>query len=51
MNIYENGAGHTAALSADLAYYPVHGSFPSGVTRPAHRRTAVRLRRDAGRLT
>jgi hypothetical protein len=39
MNIYENGAGQTAAdtaaLSADLAYYAVHGSFPSGVTPPA----------------
>jgi hyaluronoglucosaminidase len=38
MNIYENGAGQTAggtaALSADLAYYAVHGSFPPGVTSP-----------------
>ena len=38
MNIYENGAGqtaaNTAALSLDLAYYAVHGSFPPGVTSP-----------------
>jgi hyaluronoglucosaminidase len=38
MNIYENGAGQTAAdtaaLSTDLAYYAVHGSFPAGVTSP-----------------
>jgi hyaluronoglucosaminidase len=38
MNIYENGAGQsaadTAALSTDLAYYAVHGSFPPGVTTP-----------------
>ena len=38
MNIYENGAGQTAAgtaaLSADLAYYAVHGSFPPGVSSP-----------------
>jgi hypothetical protein len=38
MNSYENGAGQTAAetaaLSADLAYYAVHGSFPPGVTSP-----------------
>jgi hyaluronoglucosaminidase len=38
VNIYENGAGQTAAdtaaLSTDLAYYAVHGSFPPGVTTP-----------------
>jgi hypothetical protein len=38
MNIYENGAGQTAAdtaaLGMDLAYYAVHGSFPAGVTTP-----------------
>ncbi|HLI42716.1 MAG TPA: hypothetical protein VKV35_13880, partial [Streptosporangiaceae bacterium] len=36
MNEYENGAGQTAAdtaaLSADLAYYAVHGTLPPGVT-------------------
>ena len=38
LNIYENGAGQTAAdtaaLSADLAYYAVHGAFPPGVSTP-----------------
>ena len=38
MNEYENAAGQTAAdtaaRSADLAYYAVHGSFPAGVTSP-----------------
>lgn len=38
MNEYENGAGQTAAntadRAADLAYYAVHGAFPAGVTAP-----------------
>jgi hyaluronoglucosaminidase len=38
MDEYLNGAGQTAAdtaaLAADLAYYAVHGSYPSGVTSP-----------------
>jgi hyaluronoglucosaminidase len=38
MNEYENAAGQTASdtasLSADLAYYAVHGSYPSGSTPP-----------------
>ena len=36
MDLYENGAGQTAAdtaaLSAGLAYYAVHGTLPPGVT-------------------
>ena len=38
MNEYENGAGQTAANTADrttdLAYYATHGAFPAGVTTP-----------------
>jgi hyaluronoglucosaminidase len=38
MNEYENGAGQTAAntadRAADLAYYATHGAFPAGVTTP-----------------
>ena len=52
MNIYENGAGQTtagtAALSADLAYYAVHGSFPPGVSSPPPAAAPEYAARDAG---
>jgi hypothetical protein len=39
MDEYENAAGQTAtdtaALSADLAYYALHGAYPAGASVPA----------------